>query len=84
MSEHLKNDNSAQKLKNKQRFIAANQASKLLNISVSSLFSKVAKGELALYRNSKQQLLISRRELGKLLVKRKVKSPDELNGELEN
>lgn len=84
MSENLQNDNSAQKPKHKKRFIAANQASKFLNISASTIYSKVAKGELCLYRNDKHQLLFLKRDLELLLVKGTVNRKDGSNGELEN
>ena len=71
MSENLQNDNSAQKPKDKKRFMAANQASKFLNISTSPLYSKVAKGELCINRNDKRQLLFLKRELEQFNGKKK-------------
>ncbi|OFY97858.1 MAG: hypothetical protein A3K10_09860 [Bacteroidetes bacterium RIFCSPLOWO2_12_FULL_31_6] len=60
------------------------QASRFLKIKLSTLYSKVAKGELSYSRSGGRKLLFSRKMLEEYVLKRKVKSMDEIKTEAEN
>ncbi len=60
------------------------QAASFLKIKISTLYSKIGKGELSYSRAGKRKLLFKKEELEKFLLKRKVESNDEINTEVEN
>ncbi|MDI1234866.1 MAG: helix-turn-helix domain-containing protein [bacterium] len=65
-------------------YLSANQAAGFLKIKLSTLYSKVTKGELPHSKSGKRKLLFSKKDLENYIAKRKVKSHDEINQEVEN
>jgi excisionase family DNA binding protein len=52
-------------------FLSADQAAKYLKIQLSTLYSKVEKGEIPYYRSGKRKLLFSLEELREYIKNRK-------------
>ncbi len=65
-------------------FLSAEQAASFLKIKVDTIYKKVKTGELPIYRSGKRKLLFSKKELEQHITKRKVKSIDEINEEVQN
>lgn len=65
-------------------FLSAEQAASFLKIKKNTIYSKAEKGDLPFYRSGKRKLLFSKKELEDYVSKRKVKSNDEIKGEVEN
>ena len=63
-------------------FISAEQAASFLKLKLNTIYSKAEKGDLPFYRSGKRKLLFSRKELEQYVIKRKVKSLDEINEEV--
>lgn len=64
-------------------FLSAEQAASFLKLKLNTIYSKAEKGDLPFYRSGKRKLLFSKKELEQYVVKRKVKSLDEINEEVE-
>lgn len=64
-------------------FLSAEQTAKYLKIEVSSLYSRVEKGDLPHYRSGKRKLLFSKKELEAYVTSRRVKSNQEIADEVE-
>lgn len=64
-------------------FLSAEQAASFLKLKLTTIYSKVEKGELPFSRSGKRKLLFSKKELEQYIAKRKVKSLDEINEEVE-
>lgn len=65
-------------------FLSAEQAASFLKLKLNTIYSKAEKGDLPFYRSGKRKLLFSKKELEHYVAKRKVKSLDEINYEVEN
>lgn len=63
-------------------FLSASQAAKFLKIQLTTVYSKVEKGELPHYRSGKRKLLFKKTELELHVDKSKVKSKQEINEEV--
>jgi len=64
-------------------FLSAEQAASFLKLKLNTIYSKAEKGDLPFYRSGKRKLLFSKKELEQYVAKRKVKSLDEINEEVE-
>jgi len=64
-------------------FLSAEQAASFLKIKLNTIYSKAEKGELPFYRSGKRKLLFSKKELEQHVHKRKVRSREELNEQVE-
>lgn len=64
-------------------FLSTPQAASFLKLKRNTIYSKAKKGELPFYRSGKRKLLFSKKELNQYVAKRKVKSLDEINEEVE-
>jgi excisionase family DNA binding protein len=81
--EQFKDDNSSKDLNMDGDWLSAEQAAFFLKLKLNTIYSKAEKGDLPFYRSGKRKLLFSRKELEQYVVKRKVKSLDEINDEVE-
>ncbi|MGZ4055311.1 MAG: helix-turn-helix domain-containing protein [Bacteroidia bacterium] len=68
---------------NDEDFLSAEQTALFLKIKLSTLYSKVEKGELPHYRSGKRKLLFSKKELEAFVSSRKGKSNQEIADEAE-
>jgi excisionase family DNA binding protein len=64
-------------------YLSAEQAASFLKIKLNTVYSKAEKGDLPYSRSGKRKLLFSKKELEAYVSKRKVKSHDEINAEVE-
>ncbi len=64
-------------------YLSAQQAATFLKIKLTTVYSKAEKGDLPYSRSGKRKLLFSKKELEAYVLKRKVKSHDEINAEVE-
>ncbi len=64
-------------------FLSAEQAASFLKLKLNTIYSKAEKGELPFYRSGKRKLLFSKKELEQHVLKRKVRSLEELKEEVE-
>lgn len=64
-------------------FLSAKQAAQYLKIEVSSLYTRVEKGDLSHYRSGKRKLLFSKKELEAYVTSQRVKSNLEIADEVE-
>lgn len=64
-------------------FLSTGQAASFLKLKLNTIYSKAEKGDLPFYRSGKRKLLFSKKELEEYVAKRKVKSLDEINEEVE-
>ena len=76
-------DNSQKSAYMDQEFLSAEQAASFLKLKLNTIYSKAEKGELPFYRSGKRKLLFSKKELEQHVLKRKVKSLEELKEEVE-
>jgi len=81
--EQLKKDNPTKASFMDEEFLSAEQAASFLKLKLGTIYSKVEKGELPFYRIGKRKLLFSQKELEQHVLKRKVRSREELNEEVE-
>ncbi|NQU51081.1 MAG: helix-turn-helix domain-containing protein [Bacteroidetes bacterium] len=81
--EQLLKDKTSKNTDNHGDFISAEQAASFLKLKLNTIYSKAEKGDLPFYRSGKRKLLFSKKELEQYVVKRKVKSLDEINEEVE-
>ena len=65
-------------------FLSAEQTALFLKIKLSTLYSKVEKGDLPHYRSGKRKLLFSKKELEAYIANRKGKSNQEISDEADN
>jgi excisionase family DNA binding protein len=64
-------------------YLSAEQAASFLKLKLCTIYSKAEKGDLPYSRSGKRKLLFSKKELEAYVAKRKVKSHDEINEEVE-
>lgn len=64
-------------------YLSAEQAASFLKIKLNTVYSKAEKGDLPYSRSGKRKLLFSKNDLEAYVSKRKVKSHDEINAEVE-
>lgn len=64
-------------------FLSAEQAASFLKIKINTLYKKKDNGDLPYTRSGKRKLLFSKKDLESYVSKRKVKSNDEINDEVE-
>ena len=64
-------------------FLSAVQAAAFLKLKLNTIYSKAEKGDLPFYRSGKRKLLFSKKELEQHVLKRKVRSREELISEVE-
>lgn len=76
-------DNSQKSSYMDEEFLSAKQAASFLKLKLNTIYSKVEKGELPFYRIGKRKLLFSKKELEQHVLKRKVRSLEELKEEVE-
>lgn len=81
--EQLLKGKSSKEPNMEEDFLSAEQAASFLKIKRKTIYSKVEKGDLPFYRSGKRKLLFSKKELEQYVAKRKVKSLDEINEDLE-
>jgi len=81
--EQLLKGKSAEEPNMEEEFLSAEQAASFLKIKLKTIYSKVEKGDLPFYRSGKRKLLFSKMELEQYVAKRKVKSLDDINEDLE-
>ena len=65
-------------------FLSAEQAATFLKLKLNTIYAKAEKGELPFYRSGKRKLLFSKTELTQYIEKRKVRSADELQDEIDS
>jgi len=65
-------------------FLSAEQAASFLKLKLNTIYAKVENGELPFYRSGKRKLLFSKIELTQYIERRKVRSLDELQDEVES
>lgn len=63
--------------------LSAEQAASYLKIKLNTIYAKAIKGDLPYSRSGKRKLLFAKRDLEAYVSKRKVKSHDEINQEVE-
>ena len=81
--EQFKNGNAQKSSYADEDFLSAEQAASFLKLKLNTIYSKAEKGELPFYRSGKRKLLFSKKELEQHVLKRKVKSLEELKEEVE-
>ena len=81
--EQLLKGKSAKEPNMDEDFLSAEQAASFLKLKLNTIYSKAEKGDLPFYRSGKRKLLFSKKELEQYVIKRKVKSIDEINEEVE-
>jgi len=64
-------------------FLSAEQAASYLKIKLNTLYAKAEKGEIPYSRSGKRKLLFAKKDLEQYVAKRRVKSLDEINEEVE-
>ena len=64
-------------------YFSSVQASSYLKIKLNTLYAKAEKGEIPFSRSGKRKLLFSKKDLEQYVAKRRVKSLDEINEEVE-
>ena len=64
-------------------FLSAEQAAQFLKLKLSTIYSKVEKGELSYYRSGKRKLLFSKKELADHIANHKFKSNKEIADEVD-
>ena len=81
--EQLLKEKSSKGLEIDEDFLSAEQAASFLKLKLNTIYSKAEKGDLPFYRSGKRKLLFSKKELEQYVTKRKVKSNEEINEEVE-
>ena len=81
--EQFKKGNAQKSSYADEDFLSAQQAASFLKLKLNTIYSKAEKGELPFYRSGKRKLLFSQKELEQHVLKRKVRSREELNQEVE-
>jgi len=81
--EQLQKEKTSNELNLNEDFLSAQQAASFLKLKLNTIYSKAEKGDLPFYRSGKRKLLFSKKELEQYVAKRKVKSLDEINEEVE-
>ena len=64
-------------------YLSADQAASYLKIKLNTVYAKAEKGDLPYSRSGKRKLLFSKKDLEAYVSKRKVKSQDEIDAEVE-
>ncbi|MEY3499749.1 MAG: Helix-turn-helix domain [Bacteroidota bacterium] len=81
--EQFKKGNAQKSSYADEDFLSAEEAASFLKLKLNTIYSKAEKGELPFYRSGKRKLLFSKKELEQHVLKRKVKSLEELKEEVE-
>jgi excisionase family DNA binding protein len=81
--EQFKKENSPKPSGIDEDFLSAEQAASFLKLKLNTIYSKAEKGDLPFYRSGKRKLLFSKKELEMYVLKRKVRSHQELHEEVE-
>jgi excisionase family DNA binding protein len=81
--DHTSKNTSSKESNIEEDYLSAEQAASFLKIKINTLYKKKDNGDLPYTRSGKRKLLFSKKDLESYVSKRKVKSNDEINDEVE-